>query len=210
MLMTALLVIDVQNDFCPGGALAVPGGDEVLGPIARLIDLDLPVVFTQDWHPKDHLSFASQHAGAEPFDTIEVPYGEQVLWPDHCVQGTFGAEFHPSLHADRAEAIIRKGFRREIDSYSAFRENDQSTATGLAGHLRERGVKSLLVAGLATDFCVRWSVEDARRLGFEVTVVADAVRGIDLDGSVDAAWRAMLNSGAEKALLKDVVHRYSS
>jgi nicotinamidase/pyrazinamidase len=190
-LVTALLIVDVQNDFCPAGALAVPEGGAVVPVVNRLMEADVPVVLTQDWHPPDHLSFASQHEGLQPYDTVELAYGEQILWPDHCVQGTGGAEFHPDLDPRRAELIIRKGFRREIDSYSTFRENDKQTPTGLVGYLRERGIDHLVIAGLATDFCVKWSVEDAVRNGFGVTVIEDGVRGIDIDGSLDEAFRTM-------------------
>lgn len=195
--MTALLVIDLQNDFCPGGALAVPGGDEIIPVINRLIEAHEHVILTQDWHPADHLSFASQHEGKEPYGSTEMPYGTQTLWPDHCVQGTKGARFHPDVHANKAELIIRKGFRRGIDSYSAFFENDRETPTGLAGYLRERGITRLVLGGLAADFCVRWSAIDGRRLGFEVAVVEEATRGIDLGGSLEAGWREMREAGAE-------------
>ena len=194
--MTALLIIDLQNDFCPGGALAVPEGDAVVPVVNRLASARIPLVATQDWHPRDHLSFASQHQGKDPFDSIELDYGEQTLWPDHCVQGTSGADFHPDFRGERAEMIVRKGFRRDIDSYSGFRENDGQTTTGLAGYLREREIDSLVIAGLATDFCVKWSVEDARENGFKVTVIEDGVRGIDMNGSLDAAWRSMREAGA--------------
>ena len=158
-----LLVVDVQNDFCPGGALAVPDGDAIVSPINRLAERFAHILVTQDWHPWGHLSFASSHPGKSPFETTEMPYGAQVLWPDHCVQGTQGAAFHSRLDLTRAELVIRKGFRREIDSYSAFYENDRATRTGLAGYLRERGLKRLFIVGLATDFCVTYSAEDARR-----------------------------------------------
>lgn len=193
---SALIVVDVQNDFCPGGALAVPDGDEVVPVINGLIPRFDHVLLTQDWHPGDHLSFASSHRGRAPYETVELDYGTQVLWPDHCVQGSFGAEFHPDLEWTRAELVIRKGFRREIDSYSTFFENDGKTATGLAGYLRERNIDSIFLAGLATDFCVRWSAEDGRRIGFDVTVIRDAVRGIDMDGSVEATWQRMQEIGA--------------
>jgi nicotinamidase/pyrazinamidase len=196
LLMTALLIVDVQNDFCPGGALAVPDGDQVVPVVNRLAEAPVAVILTQDWHPPDHLSFASEHAGREPFETVQMPYGAQTLWPPHCVQGTRGAEFHPDLDRQRGELVIRKGFHREIDSYSAFRENDGVTPTGLAGYLRERGIEDVAIAGLATDFCVLWSVEDARRNGFGVTVIEDACRGIDLDGSVAAAWERIRAAGA--------------
>lgn len=191
----ALIVIDVQNDFCPGGALAVSDGDGIVPRINAMLP-DFPVrVFTQDWHPANHASFASQHPGTEPFGVTDMPYGPQVLWPDHCVQGTPGAAFHPDLATDSADVIIRKGFRREIDSYSAFFENDRSTPTGLEGYLRTRGVKKLVLVGLATDFCVHYSAVDGARCGFDVTVHLDACRAIDLDGSLDAALGAMRNEG---------------
>jgi nicotinamidase/pyrazinamidase len=179
-----LLVIDVQNDFCPGGALAVPGGDAVIAPIHRIAPRFAHIVLTQDWHTAGHSSFASAHPGKRPFEQIEVSYGPQTLWPDHCVQGSKGAEFHPALGLTQAELILRKGFRREIDSYSAFFENDRATPTGLAGYLRERGLTRVFLAGLAYDFCVGYSALDARRLGFEAMVLRDACRGIDLNGSV--------------------------
>ncbi len=184
-----LVVVDVQNDFCPGGRLAVPHGDEVVAPINRLAAKFAHVVLTQDWHPAGHLSFASSHPGRQPFESIAVAYGPQVLWPDHCVQGTAGAAFHPALDIPHATLVIRKGFHPAIDSYSTFYENDRVTPTGLAGYLRERGLARVFLAGLAFDFCVRYSAEDARRHGFEVIVIEDACRGIDLDGSV-AATRA--------------------
>jgi len=199
-----LLVVDVQNDFCPGGRLAVPRGDEVVPVIARLADLFEHVALTQDWHPPNHGSFASSHPGREPYETIDMPYGRQVLWPDHCVQGSRGAAFHPGLDTDRAEIVIRKGFRREIDSYSAFFENDHKTATGLAGYLRDRGIRRLVLCGLATDFCVGWSALDARRLGFEAVVVEDATRAIDLEGSLDRANEEMRQAGVEVVSLAEV------
>lgn len=198
-LQTALLVIDVQNDFCPGGALAVPGGDEVVPEINRMLGDYEARIFTQDWHPKGHLSFASAHPGAAPFDEAEMPYGPQILWPDHCVQGTPGAAFHKDLNTDAADLILRKGFRREIDSYSAFFENDRETATGLEGYLRTRGIERLVLTGLATDFCVAWSAIDGARLGFEVTVIERACRAIDLDGSLEAARAAMREAGVTLA-----------
>jgi nicotinamidase/pyrazinamidase len=179
-----LLVIDVQNDFCPGGALAVPDGDAVLAPIRRIAPLFEHIVLTQDWHPVDHTSFASNHPGKQPFETIRLSYGEQTLWPAHCVQGTRGAEFHPALHLPQAELILKKGFRAEIDSYSAFFENDRATATGLAGYLHERGLERVFLAGLAYDYCVGYSALDARRLGINAIVVRDACRAIDLQDSV--------------------------
>jgi nicotinamidase/pyrazinamidase len=186
-----LLVVDVQKDFCPGGRLAVPRGDEVVPIVNRLAAKFTNVVLTQDWHPPGHLSFASSHPGRQPFETIDVAYGAQVLWPDHCVQGTAGAEFREDLLIPHAALVIRKGIRRAIDSYSAFYENDRATPTGLAGYLRERGLRRVFLAGLAFDFCVRYSAEDARREGFEAIVIEDACRGIDVDGSV-AATRARL------------------
>jgi nicotinamidase/pyrazinamidase len=179
-----LLVIDVQNDFCDGGALAVPGGQEVVPVIHRIALAFRHVILTQDWHPRDHLSFASNHPGRAPFDTIETAHGEQVLWPDHCVQGSLGAAFHPHLLPDNAELILRKGFRSGIDSYSAFRENDRLTRTGLTGYLRERGLGRIFLAGLAYDYCVRYSAIDSVQAGFETYVVEDACRAIDRGGSV--------------------------
>lgn len=190
----ALIIIDVQNDFCPGGALAVAGGNEVVAPINELQNRFPVRILTQDWHPANHRSFADNHEGAAPFSMIEASYGPQVLWPRHCVQGTNGAAFHGDLRVD-ADLIIRKGFRPEIDSYSAFFENDHETPTGLAGYLRERGVDTLVMVGLATDFCVRFSAVDAARLGFDVTVVEDCCRAIDLDGSLSAAIEEMGATG---------------
>ena len=190
-----LLVVDVQNDFCPGGNLAIPGGDEVAPTINQLSKRFAHVVLTQDWHPPGHGSFATANPGRQPFETVTVSYGPQVLWPDHCVQATKGAEFHPALQVPHAELIIRKGYRRSIDSYSAFYENDRTTPTGLAGYLRERGLKRVSLAGLAFDFCVRYSAEDASRLGFEVVVVEDACRGIDIGGSMDAPRRRLSELG---------------
>jgi nicotinamidase/pyrazinamidase len=192
---SALVVIDVQNDFCPGGALAVAGGDEIIPVVNRLIAEHEHVVLTQDWHPAGHSSFASSHAGKNPFETVEMAYGTQTLWPDHCVQGTPGAEFHPGLAWTKAELVIRKGFRSAIDSYSAFFENDRKTPTGLAGYLRERGITRLTLCGLATDFCVAFSALDAAKAGFEVTVALEASRGIDLDGSMDTMLGQMRAAG---------------
>ena len=177
------LVVDIQNDFCPGGSLAVPRGDEVVPAINALAAKFAHVVLTQDWHPRGHLSFASSHAGKQPFQAIDVAYGTQILWPDHCVQGTVGAAFRGDLNIPHAELVLRKGYHRDIDSYSAFYENDRKTATGLAGYLRERGLTRVFLAGLAFDFCVRYSGEDARREGFEAVVFEDACRSIDVDGS---------------------------
>tara|TARA_A100001037_G_C15151065_1_gene639260 strand:- start:1325 stop:1966 length:642 start_codon:yes stop_codon:yes gene_type:complete len=193
----AFVVIDVQNDFCPGGALEVPNGDEVVGPINGLTSQFKHVLLTQDWHPVDHISFASMHEGRNPFEVIEIDYGAQVLWPNHCVQGTAGAAFHADLNVNAAELVIRKGYRQAIDSYSALFENDHSTPTGLAGYLRDRGFKRLFMAGLATDYCVAYSALDGRKEGFEVFVIEDACRGIDLEGSVDAAWQQMTEAGVE-------------
>jgi len=192
-----LLVIDVQNDFCTGGALAVPGGEKVVPAINRIAAKFTNVVLTQDWHPGDHVSFAPNHAGKQPFQTIELDYGTQVLWPTHCVQGTAGAEFHGQLEITRANLVVRKGFRRGIDSYSALFENDHRTPTGLLGYLRERELKTVFIAGLALDFCVRFSAEDARKAGFEVAVIEDACRGIDLDGSLARALSTMRDAGIE-------------
>ena len=193
-----LLVIDVQNDFCPGGALAVADGDAVVPVVNRLTAQFAHVVLTQDWHPAGHSSFASQHDGAAPFESITMRYGPQTLWPDHCVQGTPGAALHASLEADRAELIIRKGFRRDIDSYSAFFENDRTTPTGLAGYLRERGLTRLFLVGLATDFCVHYSAVDARQLGFEAIVVDAGCRAIDLSGSLAAAYAQWSEVGVQR------------
>jgi nicotinamidase/pyrazinamidase len=181
---SVLLVIDVQNDFCPGGALAVSGGDQVIAPILQIAPRFDHIVLTQDWHSANHTSFASAHPGKQPFESIDMPYGPQTLWPDHCVQGSKGAEFHPALHLPRAELILRKGFRPQIDSYSAFFENDRTTPTGLAGYLRERGLTRVFLCGLAYDYCVGYSALDARRLGFDAVILQDACRAIDLNGSV--------------------------
>jgi len=191
----ALIIVDVQNDFCPAGALAVPGGHEIVAPVNELIESHEHVVLTQDWHPHGHSSFASSHPGYAPFTTIEMYYGTQTLWPDHCLQGTVGAEFHPALVRNKAQLILRKGFHRGIDSYSAFFENDRTTPTGLAGYLRERGFNKVVLAGLAMDFCVLYSALDARGHGFETTVLLDACRAIDLNGSRVAAERQMREAG---------------
>ena len=193
-----LLIVDVQNDFCPGGALAVANGDAVVPIINRLIDRFDHVALTQDWHPKGHGSFAASHPGARPFETIDMPYGQQTLWPDHCVQGTRGATFHPQLETTRAEMVIRKGFRPDIDSYSAFYENDRRTPTGLAGYLRERGLCRIFLAGLATDYCVYYSAVDARRIGFDAVLVEAGCRAIDRSGSLDAAWAGMAAAGVQR------------
>ena len=192
-----LLVVDVQNDFCPGGKLAVPRGDEVVPVINELAHKFQHVVLTQDWHPAGHFSFASAHPDRRPFDTISASYGPQVLWPDHCVQGTPGADFHKRLDIAHAELIVRKGFRRAIDSYSAFFENDHRTPTGLTGYLRERGLKRVFAAGLALDFCVRYSAEDARAQKLDAVVVEDACRAIDLEGSLAATRQSLAALGVE-------------
>ena len=191
----ALIVIDVQTDFCPGGRLAVADGDAVVPQVNALMDDFATVVLTQDWHPADHASFAANHPGAAEFSLTQMPYGPQVLWPVHCVQGSPGAAFHPSLRADPAQLVIRKGFRPAIDSYSAFFENDRATPTGLDGYLRNRGVTDLTLAGLATDYCVAYSALDAARLGFGVRVILSACRAIDLNGSLAAALEQMRGAG---------------
>ena len=205
--MDALLIIDVQNDFCPGGALEVPNGDQVVPVINKLAGHFDHVIQTQDWHPEGHSSFASSHEGKGPFETIEMPYGEQVLWPDHCVQSTGGSNFHPDLITNPTQLIIRKGFRKDIDSYSAFYENDMETPTGLTGYLNERRIDNLFACGLATDFCVKWSVIDGLKEGFKVTVIEDAVRGIDMDGSVEKAWNEMEEAGAERITSEQLLQR---
>ncbi len=192
-----LIVIDVQNDFCPGGKLAVAGGDDTVPLINTLADGFDHVVLTQDWHPANHSSFASQHTGAAPFTTITMPYGPQTLWPDHCIIGSAGAEFHPGLELRKAQLIIRKGFRQAIDSYSAFFENDHKTPTGLGGYLKERGFSHVALAGLAFDYCVRYSAEDAKALGFGVTVIERATRAIDLGGSAEATRQSFAARGIE-------------
>jgi nicotinamidase/pyrazinamidase len=194
-----LLVIDVQNDFCPGGSLTVPQGTDVVPLINKIAGKFKHVVLTQDWHPRDHQSFASSHPGRKSFETIDLAYGKQVLWPNHCVQNTHGAELHPDLCIPHAELILRKGFRREIDSYSAFFENDRKTQTGLAGYLRERGFTHVFLAGLALDYCVRYSAEDAIKSGFAASVVVDACRGLDVDGSVAATQRSFAELGVVAA-----------
>jgi nicotinamidase/pyrazinamidase len=190
-----LIVVDIQRDFCPGGALGVPGGDAIIPGVNALVRRFAHVVLTQDWHPPGHASFASSHSGKAPFDSIELDYGPQTLWPDHCVQGSAGAAFHPALDIPSVELIVRKGYHPGIDSYSAFRENDRKTPTGLAGYLRERGFERVTICGLATDYCVFYSAIDARAAGFDATVVLEASRGIDLDGSLDRALAAMREVG---------------
>ncbi|PTX57553.1 nicotinamidase/pyrazinamidase [Litoreibacter ponti] len=193
----ALIVIDVQNDFCPGGALAVGGGDEIVGGINDLMADFSAVILTQDWHPEGHSSFASSHDGAAPYSVTEMPYGPQVLWPDHCIQGTEGARFHDELATDPADMIIRKGYNPAIDSYSAFFENDHQTPTGLEGYLRSRGIDTLTMVGLALDFCVNYSAVDGAKAGFAVTVEQELCRAIDLDGSLQAARDGMLAAGVK-------------
>ena len=192
---SVLLIIDVQNDFCPGGLLAVNGGDEIVPLINKLAGEHAHVVLTQDWHPADHSSFASQHKDATPFTQIEMPYGPQTLWPDHCIIGSHGAEFHPKLDVPNAELIIRKGFRRTVDSYSAFFENDHKTPTGLGGYLKERGFKHITFVGIAFDYCVRYSAEDAMALGFDVDVIEAATRAIDLGGTAAATKKSFAERG---------------
>lgn len=192
-----LLVIDLQNDFCAGGALAVPGADDVVPAINRLAADFAHVVLTQDWHPQGHRSFASSHPGRQPFETVQLAYGEQTLWPDHCMQNTPGADFHPGLAIPHAELILRKGYRTEVDSYSAFHENDRCTPTGLAGYLRERGLRRLFLTGLATDYCVHYTALDARLAGFEVILLLEACRAIDRENSLAAALTAMRAAGVE-------------
>ena len=198
-----LIVTDVQNDFLPGGALAVPDGDAVIAPINSLATRFAHVLLTQDWHPPGHISFASSHPGRAPFEMTQVSYGDQVLWPDHCVQGTQGAALAEGLMLPRAELIIRKGFDPSLDSYSAFIEADHITSTGLGGYLRQRGFRRVFVCGLATDYCVGWTAMDARTEGFESAVIADASRAIDLNGSLDAAWAAMMSHGVERIASSD-------
>jgi nicotinamidase/pyrazinamidase len=193
-----LILVDIQNDFMPGGALAVPKGDEIVPLVNRIAPRFHWVVAGQDWHPPGHTSFASVHPGEKPFETIRLSYGDQVLWPDHCVQGTEGAAFHGALSLAPAQLVVRKGYRREVDSYSVFVEADRKTPTGLSGWLREVGIRRLWFAGLATDFCVLWSTLDARAAGFEANVIEDACRAIDLNGSLDAAWREMSAAGVKR------------
>ncbi len=201
--LDALIVIDVQNSFTPGGSLAVTDGDAIVPIINGMAKRFPHVVLTQDWHPPDHWSFASQHKDKNPYESIELGYGNQVLWPDHCVQGTEGAQLHKDLNIPHAELVIRKGFRKGVDSYSAFMEADRKTTTGLGGYLRERGIENLFICGLATDYCVAWSALDARKQGFSVSVIEDACRGIDLNGSVAAAWKDMAKAGVKRRQSKD-------
>ena len=199
----ALIVVDVQNDFCPGGRLAVQKGDEVVPLVNALAKRFENVVLTQDWHPAGHLSFATSHPGNRPFDSIRLPYGEQVLWPDHCVQGGEGAALHKDLDVRHAQLVVRKGWRRDVDSYSAFLEADRKSRTGLEGYLDERGIERVFVCGLATDFCVAWTALDARKLGLKCAVIEDACRAIDMQGSLEAAWEKMKKAGVERVLSGD-------
>jgi nicotinamidase/pyrazinamidase len=198
-----LVVVDIQYDVLPGGSLAVAGGNEIIEPINALAKRFRNVIQTQDWHPAGHISFASSHEGMEPFQVIELPYGPQVLWPDHCIIGTKGAEFSVALDIPHVQTIIRKGYRETIDSYSGFKENDHRTPTGLAGYLGERGLKRLFICGLATDFCVAWTAEDGIAAGFETVVIEDATRAIDTGGSLEAAWTRMTELGVGRAQIAD-------
>ncbi|TMG77198.1 MAG: bifunctional nicotinamidase/pyrazinamidase [Betaproteobacteria bacterium] len=200
----ALIVVDVQNDFCPGGRLAVQKGDEVVPVVNALAKHFENVVLTQDWHPPGHRSFATSHPGKKPFDTVKLPYGEQVLWPDHCVQGSDGAALHKDLSIAHAQLVVRKGWHREVDSYSAFLEADRRTRTGLDGYLDERGIERVFVCGLATDFCVAWTALDARKLRFGALVVEDACRAIDMQGSLAAAWEKLKKAGVRRIQSGDV------
>jgi nicotinamidase/pyrazinamidase len=201
---SALLVIDVQNCFLPGGSLAVKDGEQVVPVINRIAKGFANVVMTQDWHTPGHVSFASAHAGKKPFEVIDLPYGKQVLWPDHCVQGTDGASLSKDLSIPQAELVIRKGYHKDVDSYSAFTEADGKTTTGLAAYLKARGIKTVFVAGLATDFCVAWTALDARKAGFEAYVVEDACRGIDTQGSMAKAWADMAKAGVKRIQSGDI------
>ncbi len=200
----ALLVVDVQYDFLPGGSLAVKGGDEIIAPINALAKKFENLMQTQDWHPARHASFASQYEGAKPFEIIELPYGPQVLWPDHCVWNTHGAEFSDALDLPQCQLVIRKGYHEIVDSYSGFQEADRKTKTGLEGYLTERGLKRLFIAGLATDFCVHWTAVDARAAGFETYVIEDASRAIDTNNSLEDAWRAMAVAGVRRITTADI------
>ncbi|WP_374294299.1 bifunctional nicotinamidase/pyrazinamidase [Acinetobacter sp.] len=203
---TALIVVDVQNGFCPNGNLAVPNGDAVVPIINQLAKHFQNIVFTQDWHPADHISFAENHVGKQPFDTIELDYGTQVLWPTHCVQGSKDAELHLDLNIPSAQLIIRKGYHQHIDSYSAFLEADQQISTGLTGYLQSRGIDTVFVVGLATDFCVAWTAMDAAKLGFASYVIEDACRAIDLNGSLENAWQAMRNAGVQRIASQNILN----
>ena len=194
----------MQHDFVPGGALAVPRGDEIVPLVNRLGARFANVVLTQDWHPRDHISFATAHPGRQPFESIRLAYGDQVLWPPHCVQGTHGAALHSQLNVPHAQLVIRKGHHRDIDSYSAFMEADRKTSTGLAGYLKERGFRKIYTCGLATDFCVAWTAMDARKAGFDTYVIEDATRAIDLNGSLAAAWKQMTAKGVKRIQSTDL------
>ena len=200
-----LVVVDLQHDFLPGGSLAVAGGDEIVPLINTLARHFANVIFTQDWHPADHISFASQHPGKAPFETVDLPYGTQVLWPDHCVWNSHGAALSSDLDVPHGQLIIRKGYNRGIDSYSGFQEADRATLTGRAGYLNERDVDRLYIAGLATDFCVAWTAIDAAAAGFDVTVIGDASRAIDTDGSLARAWADLAEAGVERVMSKDIL-----
>lgn len=200
-----LIVVDVQRGFCPGGNLAVANADQIIPNIHRVAPIFKTIVLTQDWHPQDHISFADNHVGKKPYGTISLDYGTQVLWPSHCVQGTADAELHPDLDLPKAQLIIRKGVHQNIDSYSAFMEADRQTTTGLAGYLKERGIKHVFITGIATDFCVAWTAIDARKFGFETYVISDATKGIDLNGSLQHAWQEMLAQGVKRVYVKDLV-----
>ena len=202
---SALIVVDVQNGFTPGGNLAVANADQIIPAINQLAQHFDNVIITQDWHPADHISFADHHPNKQPFDTVVLDYGTQVLWPEHCVQGTHDAELHPDLDLPIAQLIIRKGFHTHIDSYSAFMEADHKTSTGLAGYLKERNIDSVYIVGIATDFCVAWTAMDAAKLGFQSYVVADATKAIDLNGSLQHAWQEMLAHGVKRICIKDIV-----
>ena len=203
----ALIVVDVQNGFTPGGNLAVANADEIIPNINEISTYFENIIITQDWHPEDHISFAQNHANKNPFDTVELDYGTQVLWPSHCVQGTHDAELHPNLKLPTAQLIIRKGFHRHIDSYSAFMEADHKTTTGLSGYLKERAIDTVFVVGIATDFCVAWTAIDAVTLGFKTFVIADATKGIDLNGSLQQAWQDMLEAGVHRINMKDLIQQ---
>ena len=203
----ALIVVDVQNGFTPGGNLAVANADEIIPNINEIATYFENIIITQDWHPEDHISFAQNHANKNPFDTVELDYGTQVLWPSHCVQGTHDAELHQDLKLSTAQLIIRKGFHRHIDSYSAFMEADHKTTTGLSGYLKERAIDTVFVVGIATDFCVAWTAIDAVTLGFKTFVIADATKGIDLNGSLQQAWQDMLEAGVHRINMKDLTEQ---
>ena len=201
---TVLIIVDAQYGFMPGGGLAVADGDAIVPVINRIVPRFANVVLTQDWHPADHISFAANHPGRAPFETITLPYGEQVLWPTHCVQGTRDAALHDDLRVPQAQLIIRKGFHRDVDSYSAFMEADRRTSTGLSAYLKARGIGTLYLCGLATDYCVAWSAQDARAAGFEATVIEDACRAIDLNGSLARAWADMAAAGVGRVQSTDI------